>query len=146
MKINIVRPSFPESYDLQPEFDLCLNSGNVTNNGQYVQSFEAALQDYLQSKLKPLLFCNGEMALFNLIQAHKIRYNIPDGSGVLVPSFTFVGTINAIVLNGLKPVFCDVDETLTMDAPKFDIKEKISLIVAVGVYGNPQAFSLAELN
>ncbi len=34
---------------------------------------------------------------------------LPKGSEVIVPSFTFVASANAIVLAGLKPVFCEVD-------------------------------------
>jgi dTDP-4-amino-4,6-dideoxygalactose transaminase len=121
------------------EFSECLNSGMVTNNSKYVCKFEQMLQEYLSSKIRPICFNNGEMALFHLIQAWKIKlgYDIYDSFDVLVPSFTFSGTVNAIVMNNLKPVFCDVDDTLTLDINKIDkIDKNIKMVVAVSVYGN----------
>lgn len=38
------------------------------------------------------------------------------GDEIIVPSFTFVSTVNAFVLRGAKPVFCDIrPDTLNMD-------------------------------
>jgi len=139
MNINIVRPYLPEIDAVREEFAACLSSGMVTNNACYVQQFEGKLQTFFASALKPVSFCNGEMALFHLIQAwkSKLGYGAHDSFEVLVPSFTFSGTVNAIVLNNLRPVFCDVDETLTL-CPKqvSEYKGAAKMIVAVGVYGN----------
>ena len=45
-----------------------------------------------------------------------ILLNIAPGDEVIVPSFTFVSTVNAFVLRGAKPVFCDSRvDTLNMD-------------------------------
>jgi dTDP-4-amino-4,6-dideoxygalactose transaminase len=139
VKINIVRPLFPGIADLQEEFADCLASGMVTNNSRHVRKFEEQLQAFFSSKNPPVSFCNGEMALFHLIQAwkEKLGYGAHESFDVLVPSFTFSGTVNAIVLNNLRPVFCDIDETLTLCPRKIrknDIPAK--MIVAVGVYGN----------
>jgi dTDP-4-amino-4,6-dideoxygalactose transaminase len=42
--------------------------------------------------------------------------NIQPGDEVIVPSFTFVSTVNAFVLRGARPVFCDIrSDTLNMD-------------------------------
>ena len=54
-----------------------------------------------------------------------------------MPSFTFVGTINAICMNNLKPVFIDIDENFLLDFNKIRrISKNVKMIVAVGVYGN----------
>ena len=79
------------------------------------------------------------MALFHLIQAwkSKLGYDVHESFDVLVPSFTFSGTINAIVLNNLRPIFCDVDETLTLCPEKIRKQDApAKMMVAVGVYGN----------
>src|SRR5690348_11787133 len=112
MNINIVKPFLPSIEEISVEFGECLKSGLVTNNSPYVRSFEEKLQTFFGARLKPAVFCNGEMALYHLIQAWKIKmgYSAHDTFEVLVPSFTFSGTVNAIVMNNLKPVFCDVDE------------------------------------
>src|ERR1700709_1262826 len=45
--------------------------------------------------------------------------NIEPGDEVIVPSFTFVSTVNAFVLRGAKPVFVDVrPDTLNLDETK----------------------------
>ncbi len=107
MKINIVRPYLPPLQDIAAELERCLATGLVTNNSEHVRRFEAALQEYSGCAVKPSVNCNGEMALFHLLQAwkHKLGCGPHDSFEVLVPSFTFSGTINAIVANNLKPCF-----------------------------------------
>lgn len=139
MNINIVKPFHPALAEIEKEFSECLRTGLVTNNSPYVRQFEDKLQEFFGSKLKPTVYCNGELALYHLIQAWKIKlgYGPHDTFEVLVPSFTFSGTINAIVTNNLKPVFCDVDETLMLDTNKLKVDSPdIKMMVVVGAYGN----------
>jgi len=139
MKLNIIKPFLPSIEEVSEDFSKCLNTGMVTNNCENVVRFENNLQNYFNSKFRPLVFCNGEMALYTLIQAWKIKlgYDYNDTFSVLVPSFTFVGTINAIVANNLKPIFCDVDETLTINIDKCNItSDDIKMIMPVSAYGN----------
>jgi len=139
MKINIVKPFLPDLAEIQNEFSSCLESGLVTNNSQYVRLFETKLQEFFGSAIKPSVNCNGELALYHLIQAwkYKMGYSPHQSFEVLVPSFTFTGTINALVMNNLKPVFCDVDQSLVVDINKCEIDSpEIKMIVSVGAYGN----------
>ncbi len=47
--------------------------------------------------------------------------DIQPGNEVIVPSFTFVSTINAFVLRGARPVFCDIrPDTLNIDEQKIE--------------------------
>ncbi len=47
--------------------------------------------------------------------------NVQPGDEVIVPSFTFVSTVNAFVLRGARPVFCDVrPDTLNLDEAKLE--------------------------
>jgi len=47
--------------------------------------------------------------------------NIQPGDEVIVPSFTFVTTVNAFVLRGAKPVFIDIrPDTLNLDETKLE--------------------------
>jgi len=139
MKINIVKPVLPHINEIQDEFQQCLSSGMVTNNSHYLRSYEGALKEYFRSPQTPVCYCNGELALHGLIQAWKTKlgYGVHDTFDVLVPSFTFSGTINALVSNNLKPVFCDIDNTLTMDFSKLDnVNDNVKMLLPVGVYGN----------
>ena len=60
--------------------------------------------------------------------------DLPRGSTALLPSFTFNSTVNAVLWNGLRPVFVDIDPaTLTMDpddAREAGTGRPVSLIVA----------------
>lgn len=146
MKINIVRPTHPSLKDIGRSFSNILESGLVTNNGLHVQKFEANLQKFLKSKNRPVLFCNGQMAFFSLIQAWRFKLNLKPQKKVyaVVPSFTWSGTINSLILNNIEPIFCDVDETYTADIDKIDknlkkfkkIKKKIKFFVLISNYGN----------
>jgi dTDP-4-amino-4,6-dideoxygalactose transaminase len=139
MNINIVKPFLPALSEIRDEFEQCLQSGLVTNNSLYVRTYEEKLQDFFKCPIRPSVNCNGEMSLFHLIQAwkHKLGYSPHDSFEVLVPSFTFSGTINALVTNNLKPVFCDVDQTLVLDLEKLRVDSPdIKMLVCVGAYGN----------
>lgn len=139
MQINIVKPFLPSIDEVYEEFGSSLSSGLVTNNSPFVRSFEEKLGAFFNSKLQPTLYCNGEMGLYHLIQAWKFKlgYGPHETFEVLVPSFTFSGTINAIVQNNLKPVFCDVDHSFVLDVDKLRIDSTdIKMVIAVGAYGN----------
>jgi len=129
----------PELSELQSNLEECLRSGMVTNNSKHVRRFEEQLQAYFGCPIKPSVNCNGELALYHLIQAWKARlgYGPHDSFEVLVPSFTFSGTINALVTNNLRPIFCDVNEGLVLDLEKVTVDSPhIKMIVPVGAYGN----------
>lgn len=139
MQINIVRPFMPDLSEIADDFAKCLSSGLVTNNSPHVREFEDRLQQYYGCAIKPSVNCNGEMALYHLIQAwkQKLGYGPHESFEVLVPSFTFSGTINALVTNNLKPVFCDVDEGLVLDLNKAQVDSPdVKMILPVGAYGN----------
>lgn len=139
MQINIVRPFMPDLSEIAEEFAQCLKTGLVTNNSPHVRAFEDRLQAHYGCAIKPSVNCNGEMALYHLIQAwkQKLGYGPHESFEVLVPSFTFSGTINALVTNNLKPVFCDVDEGLVLDLNKAQADSPdVKMILPVGAYGN----------
>ena len=64
---------------------------------------------------------------------------IGPGDEVIVPGFTFVASISAIVFSGAVPVLAEIDRTFNLDPE--DVKEKISprtkAIMVVHMMGNP---------
>tara|TARA_B100001057_G_scaffold499735_1_gene611511 strand:- start:6068 stop:7222 length:1155 start_codon:yes stop_codon:yes gene_type:complete len=59
------------------------------------------------------------------LEAAGILLNLKSGDEVLVPSYTFTSTVNAIVMRGAKPIFVDIDYhnlNLSID----DLKKKIT--------------------
>jgi perosamine synthetase len=79
--------------------------------GQETRAFEEALRRHLGVP-HVVAVSSGTAALHLALEA----LALPRGSGVLVPSLTFVATIQAILAAGLRPVFCEVDpSTLQLD-------------------------------
>ena len=55
------------------------------------------------------------------------------GDEVIIPAFTFIATVNAVVLAGAVPVFAEVDESLNLDPADFESKitERTSAVIPV---------------
>ncbi|MBI3693654.1 MAG: DegT/DnrJ/EryC1/StrS family aminotransferase [Acidobacteria bacterium] len=84
--------------------------------GTYARQFEKAWSEMLGAKYC-LATANGTSALFTSLNA----LGIGPGDEVLVPPYTFVATINVVLLQHALPVFVDTDpETFQMDARKVE--------------------------
>lgn len=132
--INVTRSSMPSFEEYCEEIKELWDSHWLTNMGVKHKSLQAELESYLHTP-HATLYTNGHLALENAIAV----MDLPQGAEVITTPFTFVSTTHAIVRNGLKPVFCDIDpETYTMDASKIEalITDKTAAIVPVHVYGN----------
>jgi len=134
MAINVTRSSLPPFEEYCEEIRKFWDSHWLTNMGEEHQLLQEKLKEYLGCP-EAVLFTNGHLALENVIAA----FEFPKGSEVITTPFTFVSTTHAIVRNGLKPVFCDVDpEDYTIDDTKLEqlITERTVAIIPVHVYGN----------
>lgn len=104
----------------------------LTNNGPKVQKLEKSIKNYMSCK-NAELFVNGHSALTVAIQALNLE------GEVLTSPFTFISTTNAIVQNGLTPVFCDIDDNYNIDVKKLEqyITEKTCAIITPHIFGIP---------
>jgi len=102
-------------------------------NGPAVKEFQADLENYLD--VKHVIPCaNGTDAL----QVAMMAYAFPKGSEVLVPSYTYVATVEVIALLGYTPVFVEVySDSFNMDIEDLESKitDKTVAIVPVHLYG-----------
>ena len=64
---------------------------------------------------------SGSNALFMAVSL----LDLPSGSEIIVPSFTWVSCAQAVILAGHKPIFCDVDLS-TMNVRAEDIKARVT--------------------
>ena len=113
----------------------CIDSSWISSKGKYVKLFEEAFSRYIGTKYG-ISVSNGTVAL----QLALLMLKIEAGDEVIVPTFTYIATVNAIKYIGAVPVFVDsVDSTWQMDSN--NIKEKITrktkAIIAVHLYGHP---------
>lgn len=88
-----------------------VSSGHISGDGRYTKKVHAFLEEALGVP-KALLTTNCTHAL----EIAALLLDLQPGDEVIVPSFTFVSTVNAFVLRGAKPVFVDIrPDTLNMD-------------------------------
>lgn len=130
--INVTRSSMPPIEEYIKEIEALWENRWLTNMGQKHNELEKLLCDYL-SVPNVSLFTNGHLALEAIIASFELK------GEVITTPFTFASTTQAIVRNGLTPVFCDIKESdYTIDADKIEelITEKTSAIIPVHVYGN----------
>lgn len=131
-KILVTRSSMPSLDEYIEEIKDLWDSHWLTNMGVKHQKLEEQLKEYLKVK-NVSLTTNGHLALELGIQAMKLQ------GEVITTPFTFASTTQAIVRNGLTPVFCDINpDDYTMDVTKIEslITDKTSAIIPVHVYGN----------
>ncbi len=102
--------------------------------GPMVDAFERALCAYTGAKYC-VAVANGTAALHLAVAALKIK----KGSGITSP-ITFLATANALIYNGLKPLFADIDpKTVNMSpkALKRVIRKDTKVIIPVHFAGRP---------
>ena len=104
-------------------------------NGSYAERFEKEYASLLGAK-DCLATMNGTSALLASLAA----LDIGPGDEVLVPPYTFVATINVVLLVHGLPVFVDTDpSTFQIDARKIEarITDRTRCIIPVHLGGNP---------
>lgn len=89
------------------------------NNHWKAKTFEKMLSEKLN--VKHCHLCSSGTAALNVALA---SCGVGAGDEVIVPPFTFIATIEAVLNAGAVPVFSDIDETLCLDPCK--LKEKIT--------------------
>ena len=102
--------------------------------GAEVKKFEADFAAYCGAS--HCISCgNGTDALSALIKVH----DFPRGSEVILPANTFVATAEAVVSNGLNPVFADIKDDFTISPVSVEslINQNTCAIIAVHLYGHP---------
>ncbi|AFU59966.1 hypothetical protein Ngar_c30500 [Candidatus Nitrososphaera gargensis Ga9.2] len=105
------------------------------DGGRRVRDFESQMKSYLKAK-HVVSVNSGTAALHAALMAAGIK----QGDEVLIPSFTFVATANAVVAAGGRPVFVDVkkdDYTIDVSDLKKKITKRAKVVIPVHLYGHP---------
>jgi len=108
--------------------------------GEEVEKFEEEFSKYIGVKYG-IGVNSGSDALFLALKA----LGISEGDEVITVSHTFISTVDAIVRNGAKPVFVDIDpDTYCIDVTKIEerITDKTRAILPVHIYGHPADMEL----
>lgn len=113
----------------------CLTTEWISSKGRFVPEFE----DQFASRIgvgHATSVCNGTVALHLAL----VALGIGPGDEVIVPTLTYIASVNAITYTGAKPVFVDsLPDTWQMDPQ--DVKRKVTphtkAVMAVHLYGHP---------
>jgi len=131
--IYVTQPNLPPLEEFIPYLEQIWDSKILTNGGPFHQQLEKELCNYLGVPYISL-FTNGTIALITALQALKIT------GEVITTPYSFVATSHALLWNGIKPVFVDIDpQSLNLDPAKIEaaITPQTSAIMPVHCYGRP---------
>ncbi len=112
----------------------CLDSTWISSLGKFIKEFEDKFADYTGVKYAASV-TNGTTALHLALET----LGITKGDEVIVPTFTYIASVSAIIYTGATPIFVDsLESTWQMDPE--DVKRKITpktkAIMAVHLYGH----------
>lgn len=113
----------------------CITSGWISSAGKYIDRFENEWAAYCGRKYG-VAVSNGTVSLELAISV----LELPRGSEVILPSFTIVSCLEAVLRNDLKPVLVDCDpRTYCMSMAEVEkaITPNTSAIMPVHIFGHP---------
>ena len=103
--MKFIVPLYEPSIGLQEKKNVneCLNTNWISSRGKFVKEFENKFKKYVGVKYA-VSVCNGTAALHLALLA----LNIGKNDEVLVPSFTYVASVNSIKYVNAKVKFLDI--------------------------------------
>lgn len=131
VKIPVYIPNIGER---EREYVLdCVDSGWVSSRGAYIDKFESAFAAYIGVDYVTSV-SNGTVALHLALEA----IGIGPGDEVIVPTFTYVASVNAIHYVGAIPVYVDsYEDSCQVDCEDIEAKitDRTKAVMAVHLYG-----------
>ena len=95
----------------------CLKNSKICGDGTYTKLVNKWFEDKIDAEF--LLTTSGTASL----EMAALLCNLKPGDEVIVPSYTFVSTVNAFALRGAIPVFVDIDPR-TMNIMQIKLRRK----------------------
>lgn len=129
----ITQPLLPDINQMNEMIKGIWESNQLSNNGNMVKQLEKDLSNFLNTDYLSI-FANGTIAL-------QLACKVLRLSGeVITTPFTFAATVNSLLWNNIKPVFCDIEEdTFNMNPDLIEslITQDTTAIMPVHVFGTP---------
>jgi perosamine synthetase len=111
-----------------------LDSSWISSKGDFIKRFENKFSDFTGIKYSTVC-TNGTVAIHLCLLALGVAID----DEVIVPSFTYVASVNPIKMVGAVPVFVDIDrESLQLNIEDFKTKisDKTVAVIIPHIYGN----------
>ena len=112
--------------------DKVYSTGQVLD-GMYTKEFERQIAERCHRRYAVAVGSCSQALIF----AQQVLFDEP--TKILIPTVSFVATINSVLLNGNTPVFCDVDDQALMDLESLDFAIKgagVNGIMYANLFGN----------
>jgi perosamine synthetase len=146
MKYSIAWPYFPE-HEIEwilSEFKTILSGNGMLSMGDHVRKFEKEFADYIGAS-----FAVGTNSCSAALEIALRSIGLQPGEEVIVPVETFIATGAAVVREGGRPVFAEINpETfcITLDSIKEKVTDKTRAIIIVHLAGliSSEIFSIKE--
>ncbi|MEO8413534.1 MAG: DegT/DnrJ/EryC1/StrS family aminotransferase [Ginsengibacter sp.] len=132
-KIPVYRPSL--NGNEKKYVNECLDSTWISSKGEFIGKFENGIANYIGVKHAASV-SNGTVAIHLTLLA----LGIGPGDEVIVPTLTYIASVNAIVYAGATPVFVDsLHDTWQMNPQEVmkKITSRTKAVIAVHLYGHP---------
>ena len=134
-KIPLIKPDLPSLESVAGAFREILRTGKITNFGRFVSLFEETAGAYLGGPSATV--SSGTLGLVFTLQALGLK----PGQKVIVPSFSFMASAQAILYAGGIPVFADIGPDMTLspsDLERLLSKHKdATFVMPVHMFGHP---------
>ena len=122
-----------------------VRAGWISSLGEYVDRFEASIREVTGAR-HAIALCNGTVALH--LALHSL--DVGPGDEVIVPSFTYIASVNSIALTGATPIFVEVDPDdwlVDPDAVERAITPRTKAVLPVDLYSavsSPRVIEIAR--
>jgi dTDP-4-amino-4,6-dideoxygalactose transaminase len=118
MRIPLSKPHIPQK--VFENMNQVLTSGKLSGDGAFCHSTEEKFRHILN--MKHVLLTS---SCTHALEMSMLLLDARENDEVILPSFTFTSTANAVLVAGLKPVFCEIDPN-TMNMDMEDVAKKIT--------------------
>jgi dTDP-4-amino-4,6-dideoxygalactose transaminase len=133
--VPLIRADLPSLDAISDQLRDILGSGKITNFSKYAAEFERLASDYLGASA--ITTSSGTQGLLFTLQA----FGLQPGEKVVLPSFTFMATAQAVLYAGGIPVFAEIGDDLTLSPADLEqlLHQHPDTAVVIGVhnYGLP---------
>lgn len=113
-----------------------IDDNTISSGSSVVEEFESELKDFFKVPLA-VACSNGYSALFIALKLA----GIGEDDDVLIPSFTFIAVVNAVIAIGANPVFVDSESTQQINPSVAQYKDKLTpttkALIVTHTYGTP---------
>lgn len=135
MHIPLIKPDLPQLEDIREPLEEILANGRITNFGKYMKQFEQETGEFLRTPTAAV--SSGTAGLIFTLSA----LGIQPGQKVILPSFTFMATAQAVLYAGGIPVFAEIADDLNISIS--DLEQLLhqhpdtGAVIGVHMYGLP---------